>query len=64
MILRFYEDDGGQQVVEADEEGIEYLRTGLWQLEQALPGEELSAPSLVSGDEGPRGVGEVILRRR
>jgi hypothetical protein len=58
MILKFGEEESGP-VIEADAEGIEWLRTGLEQLDGALPGEELSSPAL-----SENGVGEVVLRRR
>ena len=58
MILVFRDEDG-QTVIEADQEGIDWLRRGLDQLEERELGGELSSPALSSD-----GVGEVILRRR
>lgn len=48
-----------------DEEGIDYLESGLAQLRDLEPGQECSTPSLdADPDTGePTGVSEVVLRR-
>lgn len=56
MILIFCEEDG-DQIIEADEEGIDYLIEGLEALRKSAPADTVETPFL-SED----GVGTLILR--
>lgn len=46
MIQRFIEDDDGNTAIELDEEGIDYLISGLMDLADAHIGEELTTPAV------------------
>lgn len=64
LVFRAATDDE-PMVVEADDDGIDYLIQGLEQLRACDTGEEICAPSLDEDREtrAPTGVGEVVLRR-
>lgn len=72
MIQKFTEDDEGNTVIEFDEEGIDFLISGLMQLSEDGPGGLRTAPSLWTrkapwwrfwNRSGDPVVGEIKLKR-
>jgi hypothetical protein len=61
---RSYDDDDGNRVEALDAEGIDYLITGLEQLRDLKPGEEICTPALTEEtDDGTITAGYHVLRR-
>jgi len=63
-VFRIGEDDEGNMVVQANEDGIEILCEGLIELARLEPGIEMEMTAFVqSGDGEPKGVATLILHR-
>lgn len=63
MILKAFEDDDGNYVLEMNEEGADYLMEGVAELMLLDPGRQITQPSFVTRDGKPAGVAEFVLKR-
>lgn len=63
MELHISEDDDKTMRIRVDAEGVDWLIQGLEQIRDMPAGEKLSSPSLVSNEDGPVGVADLVLER-
>lgn len=64
MIFSILETEIGECVIELDDEGIQYLKEGLQQLELAEAGEEWETPSIITNDGKLEAISQLVLRRK
>lgn len=63
MHWQIFEEEDGTQVMEFDNEGIDYLLQGMEQLRDMKPVAELVTPTVVSENDMPTGMSETVLRK-